>query len=133
MRNRNQYFGRLPALLAAMALCMALAAGGLVLSAGSVLAQGFVDGFEDLPLAPRLSSMPEAKVAFDTSEGRIVVSFARTVTSRQAVLSFYADALPQLGWKTLSPQRFGREGEVLSIDFVTDGEDLIVRFSLSPN
>ena len=97
-----------------------------------VLADAFVDGFEDLPLMPGLRNVPAASVSFDAAVGRIVVAFAEGAVRMPAVRAFYAETLPQLGWKPEGAGRWLREGEVLTVDTVVEGNGLVVRFELAP-
>lgn len=92
----------------------------------------FVEGVEDLPLMPGLSNVEAAGLAFDTVEGRIVVAFASGRVTREAVIAFYADTLPQLGWKREQELRFRRDAENLTLEFSRNASGLTVRFSLSP-
>lgn len=107
---------------------------GLLWGAASapVRADAFVDGFEDLPLMPGLANVPAASVSFDAAMGRIVVAFAEGQVGMPAVRAFYAATLPQLGWTPGGAGRWQREGEVLTIDTVVEGDGLVVRFELAP-
>ena len=97
-----------------------------------VRADAFVDGFEDLPLMPGLVNVPAASVSFDAAIGRIVVAFAEGKVRMPDVLTFYAETLPQLGWSVDRTGRWTREGEVLTVDTVVEGDGLVVRFELTP-
>jgi hypothetical protein len=92
----------------------------------------FVTGFDDLPLMSGMTEIPDTDVAFDTTAGRIVIAFARTTDRPEKIQTFYGTALPQLGWREQSKLAYEREGEVLSFDYLADGPDTIVRFSLLP-
>ena len=92
----------------------------------------FVEGVEDLPLMPGLANVEAAGVAFDTVTGRIVVAYASGRVTREAVVAFYADTLPQLGWKKEQELRFRRDNENLTLEFSRNSAGLTVRFSLSP-
>ncbi len=92
----------------------------------------FVTGFADLPLMPGMTEVPGAVMAFDATSGRIVVAFVRGRVSGKAINAFYAGTLTQLGWRRQSDGMFLREGERLTLDFLPDGTDMIVRFSLTP-
>jgi hypothetical protein len=107
---------------------------GLLWGAASapVRADAFVDGFEDLPLMPGLANVPAASVSFDAAAGRIVVAFAEGDVGMPAVRAFYAETLPQLGWTRDGASRWLREGEVLTVDTVVEGDGLVVRFELAP-
>jgi hypothetical protein len=93
---------------------------------------GFVGGVEDLPLMPGLVEVPEARVVFDKPGGRIVEAFAVGSVATAAVRNFYAQALPQLGWRPAGGDRYLREDEVLALDIGADGDAATVRFSISP-
>ncbi|WP_421883127.1 hypothetical protein [Pacificispira sp.] len=95
-------------------------------------AQSFIEGSEDLPLAPVLEAVDEAGMVFDSPSGRIVEAFATGDTDRQEVLAFYAETLPSLGWEQLADGRYRREGERLAIDFFGADGALSVRFTLAP-
>ena len=74
----------------------------------------------------------ESNVAFDTVQGRILVSFARSRESKDKIIAFYEESLIQLGWKMKEDGQFVRGVEILNVDFFPDGEYLVVRFSLEP-
>jgi hypothetical protein len=130
----------LPAALAALFLASpGLAGPGLV--AASLVQPVFVPGTEDVPLMPGLASDDGASLIFDKPQGRIVEAAARGAVTRRAVMAFYEESLPQLGWRRTAPgsakasagsKSFERDGERLSLDF--DGRDgnLQVAFTLAP-
>jgi hypothetical protein len=95
-------------------------------------ADSFVAGLEDLPLMPGLAPVEGAGLVFDDPQGRIVEAYARGKTSRDDVLRFYGETLPQLGWSKSAPAEFHREGERLRIEFKEKAGELTVRFFLSP-
>ncbi len=96
----------------------------------------FVSGIEDLPLMPGLEEDSEGRMVFDTAAGRIVEAFASGAVSRAQVLEFYAATLPQLGWRRKGETAFGREDEILVLEFsgskAGPAPALSVRFALSP-
>jgi len=132
----------LPAALAALMIASPCLAGpGLVQVslAQSVPAQStYVPGTEDVPLMPGLSADEAASLIFDKPQGRIVEAAARGAVTRHAVMAFYEESLPQLGWRrsvqntATASKSFERDGERLSLDF--DGRDgnLQVAFTLAP-
>jgi hypothetical protein len=91
----------------------------------------FVEGFEDLPLAPGLVNLPEAGTGFDKPTGRIVVAYASGKTSRSAVEKFYSATLPQLGWSR-EGNAYLREGERLTIEIIGAEGGVTVRYTLAP-
>jgi hypothetical protein len=102
------------------------------IAAAQTTASAFVDGFDELPLFPGVEQVPDSTVAFDTTGGRIVISFVRTALAAPTFLDRYAETLRQLGWTRAGEARFLREGEVLTFDFIADGAKSVVRFSLVP-
>ncbi|WP_353858375.1 hypothetical protein [Azospirillum formosense] len=109
----------------------------------------YVEGMGDVPVMPGLAPAEEAPLVFDKPAGRIAQSVMAGAMDRNAVLSFYNQTMPQLGWSR-APQRAGgsasflREGEELRLEFVepapaTDvratvqkAAATVVRFSLIP-
>ena len=125
----------LSAALAALILASPCLAGpGLV--EASLVQPLYVPGTEDVPLMPGLAADETASLVFDKPQGRIVEAAARGAVSRRAVMAFYAESLPQLGWRRIAGnaanKSFERDGERLSLDF--DGRDgnLQVAFTLAP-
>ena len=92
----------------------------------------FVSGFEDLPLMRGMTEATESNVAFDTVHGRVLVSFAQSSEGEEKIIAFYKEALSQLGWKFNRDGEFLRGEEILTIDFLPDGDYLAIRFSLEP-
>ena len=125
-----------PILLAVLVLVLLLHAPSLGRAANA-----FVPGVDDLPLMPGLSVLNGQDVVFDAPGGRVVEAWAEGRVSREAVLSFYASTLPQLGWTAAAPDLFRREGETLRLEFPAtpsrnvqpiSAGSLVIRFYLSP-
>ncbi|WP_044562561.1 hypothetical protein [Azospirillum sp. B4] len=97
---------------------------------------GFVPGVEDLPLMPGLTAPASAAVVFDQPGGRIVESAAQGDVGTDAIVAFYTQTLPQLGWRPAGTGRWAREGERLEITATRDGAgrqaETMVRFVLRP-
>lgn len=92
-----------------------------------VMAAGFVEGMEDVPLMDGLSQITNDDISFGNEETRLVEAY---VTSRKIKFSkvseFYMDSLPQLGWNYQ-----GNRGN--SLLFYRDGENLeVVKESSNP-
>lgn len=113
---------------------------GLVMALGLHAARAadgaaFVSVIDDLPLMAGLEEVGEG-VEFTTSQGRIVEATATaragTALEQAQVMEFYAETLPQLGWRKSGTAKFAREGEVLELLFGTSAGRLTVRFSLAP-
>jgi hypothetical protein len=116
---------------AALLAVLALLGVGAVSARAQV--QSYIAEVEDLPLMPGLAEVEGAGVIFDKPDGRIVEAYAQGEVARDAVLAFYRQTLPQLGWRATGAAAFRREGEALSLDFLDGGGALIVRFTLVPH
>lgn len=97
----------------------------------------FVSGFEDLPLMTGLIQLEDGAVSFDSPSGRIVEAYAESPTlTIEKILTFYSDALPQLGWKKDGETAkknmlvFTRDGEILKIS-LEKNTSVAVRFELT--
>jgi hypothetical protein len=97
-----------------------------------VRAQGFVPGFEDVPLMFELDA-DDAPMIFDAPGGRIVEARAIGNSSPLRVMTFYRETLAQLGWRAVATGTFEREGERLQMMISEPKSGMVeVRFSLSP-
>lgn len=96
---------------------------GLVLLTGAARAENrFMPGMEDMPLAPGLSVVEDAALAFDSPSGRIVEAYAAGQAVPEDIRHFYAETLPSLGWQPIGQDSFVREAERLDLDlFVKEG------------
>jgi len=120
-------------------VALAVSMPALSFPAGAEDAPRFVSVIDDLPLMSGLVEAGEG-VEFATPQGRIAETTAQATMegamSKKAVLDFYAQTLPQLGWTRAGEARFVREGETLDLVFGVAGGGqggvLSVRFSLAP-
>jgi len=92
----------------------------------------FVDGFDDLPLMPGLSQESGRAVQFDSPYGRIIESWATGNQKIEAVVEFYENTLPHLGWIADSSDHYHRDSDVLVLDIHRKGSGVEVHFSDSP-
>ncbi|HKJ72924.1 MAG TPA: hypothetical protein VKA19_02300 [Alphaproteobacteria bacterium] len=125
----------LPILLAAMLFAVAGAGAPGALAADPP--GHFLSGFEDLPLMDGLTEQADSGVVFDKPDGRIVERYASGPLSRDSVMTFYRNTLPQLGWRARRAKKahtlaFKRDDELLDIEFKKAGSELVVRFSVTP-
>ncbi len=104
----------------------------LLLAPVAARADEFVAGTEDVPLMPELQPVAGSALTFDKPQGRIVEAQARGKVTRAAVVAFYVQTLPQLGWKPAGGNAWRRESETLRLDFHGPDGDLTVGFTLSP-
>jgi hypothetical protein len=123
-------------LLASAGLALAvLAADGAGTRGEEPATQAFLHEVEDLPLMPGLRETADAAVVFESPPGRIVVAYATGAVGGEAVFSFYAESLPQLGWRQEERGLFRRDGETLTLEVVGPAAGggagaVTVRFSL---
>ena len=106
-------------------------------SSAAFAADGFVVGFEDLPLMDGLSMSEDDAVSFDSPTGRIVDATAQGALTKgklakAKVHAFYKATLPQLGWAVRADGVYQREGETLKIETESAKGRLSVRFYMAP-
>jgi hypothetical protein len=107
---------------------------GLLCMPASVHAEttAFFRSMNDIPIMPGLNEIANDDIVFDKPEGRIAEATATTARSRNAVLSFYNSALPQLGWDRADAGIFTRAGETLNIVVEESADGRLVRILISP-
>lgn len=120
--------GRLKALRLAAPLAACLFAWLTAVAA----AEAFLQAIPDLPLMEGLSELQNEGLVFDKPDGRIIEAYARGQVQSEAVLRFYEQTLPQLGWQAIEPQAWRREGERLDIAVTQEAPYTLVRFVLKP-
>jgi len=128
MRSRNSGWR----LLLRTSLITTIGSAGAVLATLAGAADVFLSRLEDLPLAPGLSEDAAAGLSFDSAGGRIVEAYARGDLTKDQVLRFYEETLPQLGWAAESERQYRRGGERLRLELTQSGQGLTVHYSLSP-
>ena len=98
-------------------------------------AQGpiYLADVDDLPLAPGLVEVADARVAFDKPEGRIVQAMASGRADPTGVRVFYAETLPGLGWQPDGEQIWTRGRETPRMKLETKDGSVVVRFAIAPS
>ena len=124
---------RRPARPAAPGLAVLLAA----LLAGCTAIEGdtYFAGIDDLPLMPGFDERPAERTSFETPAGRIEARGAAGNADRAAVLRFYAETLPQLGWHRLAGDVYARGEERLHLDLAPAPDEpggLLLRILITP-
>jgi len=76
----------------------------------------YLTAVSDLPLADGLKEQTDKGTVFDTPLGRIVNAYATGNVKPEAVLDFYDETLPQLGWDRQKAGTYQRKNEILKID-----------------
>jgi hypothetical protein len=98
--------------IAALALLFAV----LGPTGGQAFAADYLKAVSDLPLADGLKEQVDKATVFDTPIGRIVNAYATGNVKPEAVLDFYDDTLPALGWARQKAGTYQRKNEILKID-----------------
>jgi len=97
----------------------------------------YLSGIDDVPLMEGLTEDRDAGVVFDKPSGRIVEGVAGGKVMPSAVIAFYRETLPELGWALdaagKSDLHFHRDTEVLSVTVDTAKDRSVVTFSLTPS
>ncbi len=91
----------------------------------------FIEALGDVPLMPGLRLVEGEGLAFDAPAGRIVEAVAAGPVSAARVQAFYAQTLPQLGWRPVAGA-YRRESENLRLKLESAGGETVARFFLSP-
>lgn len=88
---------------------------------------------QDVPLVAGLAELSDQTVTFDKPEGRIVESVAEIESGTfDSVKKAYDQALPQLGWSSISENSYARDNEFLHLNFETYGGRNFVRVLVRP-
>lgn len=112
---------------------MAVLAAALFLPTGAAVGNAFVPGTRDVPLMEGMTPLAGEALVFDKPAGRIVQAEASGTASPDTVRRFYAETLPQLGWRAAGVQAWLRESERLDLGIEQRGGRTFVRFTLSPS
>jgi hypothetical protein len=93
----------------------------------------FFESLYDVPIMPGLEEVPEMAMSFDKPNGRISQAAAvAPAVAEPAIIAFYQESLPQMGWQQNSRNHYVREGEELEISIEKTETSQIVRFLLKP-
>jgi hypothetical protein len=111
-----------------IAIVLFLSCPALVAAAGSFLA-----GIEDVPVPPGFTENQAASMVFDSPTGRIIEAEAAGSLTREKVIAFYSETLPQLGWTRISDAEYRSDTETLKITFNERKKPLAVHYTLTPN
>ena len=93
-----------------------LLAAIVIFGSDMALAAEYLAAASDLPLAAGLEEQTDKSTVFDTPLGRIVNAYAAGNLKPQAVLDFYDETLPQLGWEKQASGTYHRKKQILKID-----------------
>ena len=93
----------------------------------------FFEALYDVPVMNGLEEIKDQAMLFDKPDGRIasVVAVSERLDNK-AVTDFYAQTLPELGWKKTAPNQYVRGKDHLALSVVRKGSLTIAHFALSP-
>ncbi|MGB0719300.1 MAG: hypothetical protein ACPGRX_02440 [Bdellovibrionales bacterium] len=116
--------------------CLCVAA--LPCAAGDAV---FFRAIPDIPLPAGFDEITGESLVFDKEEGRIVQALAiapvgaataYTQLGEGIVFDFYAQSLPQLGWRALGRGAYSRKDERLAITIEQSDSFLILSITVAP-
>lgn len=96
-------------------------------------ADAYFEALYDVPIMKGLEEVKEQAMLFDKPGGRIasVVAVSKTVDPEE-IQTFYAESLPQLGWKKTAENQYVRDEDRLALELVKRPPVTVVHFTLSP-
>ncbi len=93
----------------------------------------FFEALYDVPVMPGLEEVKDQAMLFDKPDGRIASVVAVSHTLAVADISgFYAQSLPQLGWRKTAENQYVRGKDRLYMEVVKKPPLTIVHFTLEP-
>ena len=104
----------------------------MMIHAAPVAGDRFVVGITDLPLISGLYLVEEETVIFEKPVGRFIHAVAKGGRTEEDFWQFYRDTLPQLGWRTVTPRIYFRDGESLNINVEKNDSQIIANFTIAP-
>ncbi len=105
-----------------------------VSDAVAVKPAAFFEALYDVPVMPGLEEAKDQAMLFDKPDGRIASVVAASKTLGTADISrFYAESLPQLGWRKTAENQYVRGSDRLVMELVKKPPLTIVHFTISPD
>lgn len=94
----------------------------------------FFTALSDIPAMNGLIELDDYTLVFDKPEGRIIEMVARLDGQTIAgVRNYYRNALPELGWRRVSEDRYTRSGENMLFAFETRDGKSYARIIVQPH
>lgn len=93
----------------------------------------FINGLDDIPLLTNMNIVKDSLVIFDTNEGKYITTEIAGAIKLKDAESYYKDILPNLGWKIIEKNKYSRDEETLSIQFVQKKDVVNIIFNLIAN
>ncbi len=92
----------------------------------------FVAGLGELPLMPGLVEQTDQRLIYEKPDGRIITAIARGGLSVKDISAFYAETLPELGWRRTAVWEYRREKEILRLTITTFASYTEVQYKIAP-
>ena len=95
----------------------------------------FLSVLPEMPLMPGVDEVPDSAFIFEGASGRIIEVTAVSHINIDAIQTFYATSLPQLGWIISGVGEFRQDDEILRIKLILDWPEPTqtgLRFVLHP-
>lgn len=107
---------------------------GVTLCSSMVLAeQRYVNGIEDLPVPEGFVEQKDHTLIYDTLSGQVIEALYEGQSTLKDIKNYYADTLPELGWKKVAMSLYEREDEQLQLKLSReDGNRVAISFTLRP-
>ena len=101
---------------------------------GNVQEPVFFSVLEDVPVMPGLMEVEDSALFFDKPQGRIVeLSVDMSGVTREQILNFYLETLPQFGWGVVEENLFFRDGEYLELSFIQQDGQQVLKIMVKPS
>jgi hypothetical protein len=110
-----------------------LMAAGFAMPCPAHAEGSFFEALYDIPVMPGLEEIKGEAMLFDKPDGRIasVVAASKDLSPSQ-VGAFYAESLPQLGWRKTKENQYVRDEDQLTVEVSRKAPLTVVHFTLSP-
>lgn len=93
----------------------------------------FFEALYDVPVMPGLEELKDQAMLFDKPDGRIasVMAASKNLNATE-ITRFYAESLPQLGWKKTAENQYVRGSDSLKMEVSKKPPLTVIHFTLSP-
>ncbi len=93
----------------------------------------FFEALYDVPVMPGLEELKDQAMLFDKPDGRIasVMAASKNLNATE-ITRFYAESLPQLGWRKTAENQYVRGSDSLKMEVSKKPPLTVVHFTLSP-
>ena len=116
-----------------LVIALVLLAAFPAFAAETAKAPLFFEALYDVPVMPGLEELKDQAMLFDKPDGRIASVMAASKNLNATDISrFYAESLPQLGWRKTAENQYVRGSDRLKMELSKKPPLTVVHFTLSP-